>query len=161
MWQRPTFSLVFLVVATSLAAPARASEMRQPKAAGWPTTDYRSIVRDLDRATGVAVKYLDGSTTLVTDPEWISLLKGMMASVDGVPDKVCLCENYPQVTFLNKDGPLATMEVTHGTKLRFSGAHYSGDYVIDPKIAKLIIELLMTPQAQGFKLHPGPRSGRL
>jgi len=151
-------SLTLLMVAVSQMPSASAAELRQLDLPGLPTTDYRSIVRDLDRATGAAVKYYDGTTTLVTDPEWLGLLKRLLVSVDGTPDQICLCINYPQVTFLNKDGPIANMEVPHGRKLRFSGAHYSGDFIIDAKCAHLIIELLMSQHDRGFKFHSPPRS---
>ena len=44
--------------------------------------------------------------------------------------------NYPQVAFVNKDRKIANMEMPHGTKFRFSGDRWSGDFVVDEKIVK-------------------------
>jgi hypothetical protein len=119
---------------------------------GWPTTDYKTVDRKLEEATLVVITYFDGSKVIVGDGKWIEELKHLLAEAGGKPTSYCFCISYPTVTFLTKDGPIATMELPHGNKLRFHGDFFSGDFEIDPKIAMAIAALAVGQRANAMPL---------
>ena len=151
--------VAWILLAAAVAGTTRAgSPVAPPPSLDMPTKDYAAIVQDLSAAQFVVITYYDGTKSMVSKPEWLEPLKKLLAAADGQPDSYCFCRNYPTVTFVGKDRPLATMEVPHGEKLRVSGDRYSGDFTVDPKIARLVNDWLMLPHDQGRlprKARPG------
>lgn len=110
---------------------------------GRPTADYATILTRLNQTEFVVITYSEDSKAIVADHEWLARLKQLFTAADGKPSSYCFCINYPQIELLTKDGPFATLEVPHGQKLRFFGKEFSGDFVVNPKIAKAIDDLAM------------------
>lgn len=142
----------------ALAALAQASVTapEKPLALGSPTVDYATVVKELNEATFVVIYYLDGTKAVVSDPEWMNLLKSLLTAAEGKPDDLCFCSNYPKVVFVNHTGNIARMEVAHGIKLRISRRHDAGDFIVGKKIGTLVSELLMVPYDRGFKSPKAP-----
>ena len=133
---------ICLVAVLLLPAVLRAGVQAAPRP-GWPTTDYKTVLARLNQTTFVVITYFDRSKAIVADSQWLERLKQLLAAADGKPASYCFCINYPQIELLNQAGPIASMEVPHGNKLRFSGETFSGDFDVDPKIAKAIGALAM------------------
>ena len=120
--------------------------------AGRPTTDYKTVLVGLNQTTFAVITYYDGSKAIVADSQWLERLKQLLAATDGEPASYCFCINYPQIELLNQAGRIASMEVPHGNKLRFFGKEFSGDFEVDPKIAKAIVVLAMDQRANAEPL---------
>lgn len=133
---------ICLLVVLFLPAGLRAGVQAIPRP-GWPTADYKTVLASLNQTTFAVIYYYDGSKVIVADSQWLERLKQLLAAADGKPASYCFCINYPQIELLTKAGPFATMEVPHGNKLRFFGREFSGDFGVDPKIAKAILDLAM------------------
>jgi hypothetical protein len=110
---------------------------------GRPTADYATILTRLNETEFVVITYSEDSKAIVADRQWLERLKQLFTAADGKPSSYCFCINYPQIELLTKAGPIATLEVPHGTKLRFFGEEFSGDFMVSPKIAKAIDALAM------------------
>lgn len=111
-------------------------------APGWPTTNLKTILRDVDAATFAVIRYLDKTEAIVADAVWLNQLKRTLNAADSQPDKLCFCVNYPNITFANKDGVIASLEVPHDNKLRFGSDRYSGDFLVGEKIGRQVIKML-------------------
>lgn len=118
-----------------------------PALPGRPTKDYKTIVNDLNQVTFVVITYYDGSAAIVADDQWLEPFKRLLATAEGKPANYCFCINYPQITLLTRDQKLATLETAHGSKLRFSGPLFSGDFQVDEKTVKAIDTLAMSQRA--------------
>lgn len=129
-------------------------------AVGWPTIEFKAVLKEIDEASFVAITYYDGSKVFVTDKEWIGRLKELLGKAAGMPAQYCFCINYPQVAFANNDRIITSMEVPHGQRLRFSSAQYTGDFTTDGKIAKQVSEML-TAQRKAAISHRKPLPGPL
>ncbi|HVZ66609.1 MAG TPA: hypothetical protein VG936_18740 [Lacunisphaera sp.] len=140
------------LLAATLVLPAVLSARveAKPKAPA-PTTDYRMIVAAAEPVTFVVITYFNGAKAITADEKVIAEFKRLIATADGRPASYCFCLNYPEVTFLTKDGPLFTVEVPHGKKLRFYGSGISGDFEVDPNLARAFVKLAMTQQADAIK----------
>ncbi len=104
--------VAWILLAAAVASTTRAgSPVAPPPSLDGPTKDYAAIVQDLSAAQFVVITYYDGTKSMVSNPEWLEPLKKLLAAADGQPDSYCFCRNYPTVTFVGKDRPLATMEV--------------------------------------------------
>ncbi|AOS46081.1 hypothetical protein Verru16b_03176 [Lacunisphaera limnophila] len=135
---------LLLIFGFVLSARLFAGLTADPAGPGWPTTDFKAVLKEIDDAGLVVITYHDGSEAFVTDSEWIVRLKQLLNSAGGKPAKYCFCINYPQVALVNKDRVLAKMEVPHGNRLRFYSSQSSGDFTVDEKIAKQVGELLLS-----------------
>lgn len=125
-----------------------------PRPPGWPTTDYKTIVADLDQTTFVVVDYGNGTKAIVSDQVWLAEFKRLLAGATGKPANLCFCVNHPQIAFLTKGRQLATLELPHGEKLRFAGPSYSGDFEVDKKVVRAIAELAMSQHANALPKNP-------
>lgn len=149
------FSHLSLVLGLTLAPVVRASvpAVRATITAPGPNLDYAMLVKDIDQATFAVIYYYDGTKTVVSDPEWMGMVKRLIDGADGKPDSTCFCINFPQVVFANKEGKIASLEVPHGNKLRFGGNLYAGDYYVGEKIGALMTELLLSQHDRGSKIE--------
>jgi hypothetical protein len=114
-------------------------------------TDYKTTAAVVEPATFVAITYYGGAIAIVADEKVVAEFKRLIATAGGRPASYCFCINYPQVTFLTKEGPLFTVEAPHGKKLRFYGKGYFGDFEVDPSLAQAFDKLAMAQQADAIK----------
>jgi hypothetical protein len=128
----------------------RANVPERPKPPGWPNAAYADIVRKLEAATFVVIDFGDGTKTMVADADWLRRLRALLAAAPAKPDNYCFCINYPQVTFADKSGPLARMEVPHGNKVRLFVGDLNGDFVVGDKLGRELIDLFRARRADAI-----------
>ena len=148
--------LISLVVGVALSGRLFAGVTAAGARLGWPTTDFKTVLKDIYELGFVVITYSDGSETFVTDTEWIGRLKQLLGSAAGKPAQYCFCINYPQIAFANKDRMITRMEVAHGCKLRFYSSQYSGDFAVDEKIAKQVDKMLLSQREGAVSPHKAP-----
>ncbi|HVT74193.1 MAG TPA: hypothetical protein VHD61_13740 [Lacunisphaera sp.] len=139
-----------LLAATLVLPPMLFAVVEVAPKPGAAPTDYRKVAAMVEPATFVVITYWEGKKepkAIVADEKVVAGFKRLIATADGRPASYCFCINYPQVTFLTKDGPLVTVEAAHGKKLRFVGGGHVFDFEVDPELARAFDKLAMAQRA--------------
>lgn len=133
-----------LALVLALVAPVHAGTpaVRPP---GWPTHSLAEMVSFLTEAEGAVFDFGDAkSIVIVKDPAWLAAVLEVLRTTEGRPDAYCFCITRPIIQLIAKDRPVASIQLTHGHKVRISGEVFSGDFIVRPADYEALRGLLRT-----------------
>lgn len=120
--------LLAILLATTVLSPAlRASDVARPKPTppGWPTESF-AVISGRCRGADLAVFEFGSRKIFVTERAWLDAFDAALATDHAKPDAYCFCISDPVLKLYAKNQFLGRVELTHDSKIRFTG----GDFIV-------------------------------